>query len=217
LALQPSNDQDIVPLSEYEVIEPVRRPRPLRRRLPIWTRLVLLALAGVWLTVFVIAALLDPYYDPAPAVNAGMVALAAPADGQFPWLALAAIANEEAEPTPPQRVPKTMGTHQGPPLNLPPCTFREVTGLPCPSCGMTTSFTMLIHGDVWNSLRANFAGTALCTIGLIYLPWSIVSAWRGRFLFIRSLEMALFRLSIAFMILLFGRWGIALAITYLAQ
>jgi hypothetical protein len=177
LALQPTNDDGIVPALDIEVIEPPPRPRPLRRRLPIWIRLVLLLLCAIWVTVFIIAAWLNPYTD----------------DGSA----------------------RKMETHTQ--LGLPPCTFKEVTGLPCPSCGMTTSFSLLIHGDVWNSLRANFAGTALATVGLFYIPWSLISAWKGRFLFIRSLEMTLFRLSIVFMILLFGRWGIALAMAYYAN
>jgi hypothetical protein len=174
LALQPSDDHDIVPLLDVEEVEPVHRPRRLARRLPIWIRLILLFLAGIWVTVFIVAASLNPYFE----------------DG----------------------TPRTMETHRQ--LGLPQCTFKEVTGLPCPSCGMTTSFSLLIHGDVWNSLRANFAGTALATVGLFYVPWSILCAWRGRFVLIRSLEMTLFKLSIAFMILLFGRWGIALALAY---
>src|SRR5262245_39396484 len=40
-------------------------------------------------------------------------------------------------------------------LGLPECTFKSITGKPCPSCGMTTSFALLIRGDVLNSLRAN--------------------------------------------------------------
>src|SRR3954447_16098360 len=35
--------------------------------------------------------------------------------------------------------PRGMGTHQQ--LGLPPCTFYLYTDVPCPSCGMTTSFT----------------------------------------------------------------------------
>ena len=50
-----------------------------------------------------------------------------------------------------------METHRQ--LGLPPCTFKEMTGLPCPSCGMTSSFALLVRGDVMNSLRANAVGT----------------------------------------------------------
>jgi hypothetical protein len=174
LTLQPPTDEDIVPTLLVEEIEPAPRRRPIRRRLPIWARLILLILASIWIAVFVIGASLNPYWE----------------DG----------------------TPRTMETHRQ--LGLPACTFKEITGLPCPSCGMTTSFSLLIHGDVWNSLRANFAGTALAALGLFYVPWSILSAWRGRFVLIQSLEMTLFRLSIVFLILLFSRWAIALAIAF---
>jgi hypothetical protein len=170
----------MVPALILEDVEVVDEPwRPARQRLPIWGRLILLGLASVWLTVFVIAALLNPY----------------DANG----------------------LPRTAETHTQPPLNLPKCTFKEITGLPCPSCGMTTSFSLLIHGDLWNSLQANFAGTALACIGLFFVPWSFVCAWKGRFVLIDSLEMTLFRLSIAFITLMFVHWGIALAMAWGSQ
>src|SRR5258708_35401305 len=46
-------------------------------------------------------------------------------------------------------------------LGLPPCTFAEMTRVPCPACGMTTSFALLMHGDLLNSARANWVGTLL--------------------------------------------------------
>ncbi len=36
-----------------------------------------------------------------------------------------------------------MGTHRS--LGLPPCLFQQLTHLPCPSCGLTTSWTYLAH------------------------------------------------------------------------
>ncbi len=110
---------------------------------------------------------------------------------------------------------RRLGTHQqialpGMDEGLPECNFKTLAGVPCPSCGMTTSFTLLMHADVWNSLKANFAGTALSTFGLLFIPWALVSAFCGRFVLIRSLETVVFRLAIVFLVVLFGRWAIVL-------
>jgi hypothetical protein len=99
-------------------------------------------------------------------------------------------------------------------LGLPPCTFRFATGLPCPSCGMTTSFALLIRGDVGNSLRANAAGTALAAFCLAFIPWAVLTAWRGHLLFIRSVERALTRVVFVFLVLMLLRWGIVLLVYY---
>ena len=101
-----------------------------------------------------------------------------------------------------------LGTHQQ--LGLPECNFKALAGVPCPSCGMTTSFTLLIRADVWNSMQANFAGTLLAAFGLVFIPWAFASAFFGRFVLIRSLEMVVFRLAMIFLVVLFGRWAIVL-------
>lgn len=108
---------------------------------------------------------------------------------------------------------RKMGTHMQ--LGLPDCNFKVLTQLPCPSCGMTTSFSLLLHADVWNSMQANFAGTALAAFGLFFIPWALASAFFGRFMFVRSLEMVIFRLAIVFLVLLFGRWGLILILELL--
>ena len=75
------------------------------------------------------------------------------------------------------------GTHQQ--LGLPPCTFKELTGIRCPSCGMTTSWSHMMHGQVVGALRANVGGTLLAAIAAAAGPWIIASgihgAWLGRF------------------------------------
>ena len=58
--------------------------------------------------------------------------------------------------------PRTMATHTQ--LGMPPCNFVLMTGKPCPSCGMTTSFALLVRGDVRASLRANWAGTLIAVL-----------------------------------------------------
>lgn len=106
--------------------------------------------------------------------------------------------------------PLSMETHRQ--LGLPPCTFYTLTGgLPCPSCGMTTSFALLARGDVWNSLRANAVGTLLAVFGLVLLPWSLLCAARGRTYFIASMEGALLKIVLAFVVVMLARWAVVVA------
>lgn len=35
------------------------------------------------------------------------------------------------------------------------CLFRNITGLPCPGCGMTRAFLFLGHGDFYEAIRLN--------------------------------------------------------------
>lgn len=75
--------------------------------------------------------------------------------------------------------PRGFGTHQQ--LGLPPCTFRSLTGTNCPHCGLTTSFSWFVRGQLFKSMKANPAGVILAGAGLIVLIWTIVVSGRGRF------------------------------------
>ena len=104
--------------------------------------------------------------------------------------------------------PLRMASHKS--LGMPACRFQEMTGLPCPSCGMTTSFALLVRGDVVNSLRANWVGTGLAVFCMLFIPWSLLSVVRGRYLWVRNVEVVLGFLVGAFTVLMLGRWGIVL-------
>jgi Protein of unknown function (DUF2752) len=95
-------------------------------------------------------------------------------------------------------------------LGLPECTFKTLTGKPCPSCGMTTSFALLLRGDVVNSARANAVGTLLAVFLLLMIPWGLTSIVRGRLVFITSLERAITWAVAFFLTLLLLRWAIVL-------
>jgi hypothetical protein len=52
-----------------------------------------------------------------------------------------------------------LGTHTG--LGLPPCGFYSIFHKPCPSCGMTTSFALMMHGNIIAAVKAQPAGVFL--------------------------------------------------------
>ena len=62
--------------------------------------------------------------------------------------------------------PAGMGTHQQ--LGLPPCGWLAATGYPCPTCGMTTSFTALAHAQPAASLHAQPFGTLLALATTVF-------------------------------------------------
>lgn len=51
------------------------------------------------------------------------------------------------------------GTHQR--LGLPPCPSVLLFDRPCPGCGLTTSWTALLHGDLALAFRAHALGPPL--------------------------------------------------------
>ncbi|MGD0156048.1 MAG: DUF2752 domain-containing protein [Terracidiphilus sp.] len=81
------------------------------------------------------------------------------------------------------------GTHTE--LGLPPCNFLRLTHLPCPSCGLTTSFAWAIRMDFWQAFLANPFGLLLFFGTVALIPVSLVLIWR-RISFRRITESAPF-------------------------
>ncbi|MSR30968.1 MAG: DUF2752 domain-containing protein [Gemmataceae bacterium] len=98
-----------------------------------------------------------------------------------------------------------MGSHEQ--MGFPKCNFLVLTGMPCPSCGMTTSFALLVRGDLWNSLKANPVGTLLAGFLLALIPWSIACLMKGRFLLVRRVEIAMGLVLGVFITLALVRWA----------
>lgn len=113
-------------------------------------------------------------------------------------------------PYEPDGRPRTVGTHTQ--IGMLPCNFLVMTSKPCPACGMTTSFSLLVRGDVAASLRANWAGTMIALLWAVTLVWAVASAARGRLLFIPRGKGELILTVVVGVVLavMLTRWGIVL-------
>ncbi|MBP6821247.1 MAG: DUF2752 domain-containing protein [Acidobacteria bacterium] len=84
--------------------------------------------------------------------------------------------------------PNGFGTHQQ--LGLPPCLFFKLTGIPCPSCGLTTSFAHAARLHLFQALIAQPFGVIAFFLTVVSIPlfvtlirrrvaWSTVVHARG--------------------------------------
>lgn len=61
---------------------------------------------------------------------------------------------------------------------LPPCPFRTVTGVPCPTCGTTRALLALSKGHLAQALTCNPMTTlGLVFAGLVAVIWALAHAW----------------------------------------
>ena len=104
--------------------------------------------------------------------------------------------------------PRGFGTHTQ--LGLAPCAFAVVTGHPCPTCGMTTSFAWFARGRFDRSWRANPAGSLLALTCVALIPWLLAGAARGRPPGFRSLDRPLIGLVVATVALSLVSWTLRL-------
>jgi hypothetical protein len=105
-------------------------------------------------------------------------------------------------------VPGGVGTHTQ--LHLPPCGVMVLTGKPCPSCGMTTSFAWMVRGRVLKAFQVQPAGVAVFLSVLawwIYLPVALLR----RCPFAHLFEMRAFLPNVVgLIVLILAVWGLRL-------
>lgn len=103
-----------------------------------------------------------------------------------------------------------MGTHRQ--LGLPPCGFVAMTGLPCPTCGMTTAFACVTRGHLRAALRAQVAGTFLAigtAIAGVAAGFCLVT---GRYPTLNWYRVDAARLVYWLALMLVGAWGLSIAL-----
>jgi hypothetical protein len=73
--------------------------------------------------------------------------------------------------------PSGFGTHTQ--LGLPACFFLQLTSLPCPACGLTTSFAHMARLQITSALHANVLGLPLFVITALAVPYSVYACARA--------------------------------------
>jgi len=103
-----------------------------------------------------------------------------------------------------------MDTHRQ--LGLPACGWPTAFGVPCFSCGMTTSFALAVRGRLLAALYAQPAGFVLvcaAALGVVVAAWVAISG-RSVHRFLQPLATG--RLAIVACVVILAGWGWKLAV-----
>ena len=98
-----------------------------------------------------------------------------------------------------------VGTHQQ--LGLPPCFFLKLTGIPCPGCGLTTSFAHTVRFHFYEAFITQPFGLVACLITAALIPLCCLLMYR-RVPWLKTLTMRGADIFLYVMIVLFlAGWG----------
>lgn len=61
-----------------------------------------------------------------------------------------------------------------------PCVFRELTGVPCPACGLTRSVCETAHGRLAEAFAYHYLGPLVYLAAWIILVWGLTAAATGK-------------------------------------
>ena len=74
--------------------------------------------------------------------------------------------------------PAGTGTHVQ--LGLPPCSLMVQAGVPCPACGMTTSFALMVRGNILRAVDTQPAGALLAVVAALTVWVGMYVALTGK-------------------------------------
>jgi hypothetical protein len=97
------------------------------------------------------------------------------------------------------------GTHSDL-VGMGPCGMLVMTGLPCPTCGMTTSFAYFVRGQWLMSMYAQPMGFALALGTAVTLLTSLTVLVRGRWPRVQVLWLTPYRVFLALLVLFVASW-----------
>jgi hypothetical protein len=104
--------------------------------------------------------------------------------------------------------PSGLGTHRQ--LGLPPCSFAMLFGIRCPTCGMTTAWSNVMHGRPDAAVRASVSGTILAVVAALAGTWCLATAASGRWSFGSIRDVTTVWLVLAMVGLILLEWGLRL-------
>ena len=102
--------------------------------------------------------------------------------------------------------PSGVGTHQQ--LGFPPCGFLVAFGITCPSCGMTTSWSLATRGQLVSSFQSNAGGFLAAVLALPVAIWRLASCYRGRWVWYRPEPWTLGGLMAAIIVAAMVQWAL---------
>jgi len=101
------------------------------------------------------------------------------------------------------------GTHEQ--LFTGPCAAILISGMPCPTCGMTTSFSMVMHGRLYDAFIAQPAGMLLCLATMLLVVHGVQVLLTGRTLTVNWHRVGPVRFMLGLGLLILLGWAMKMA------
>lgn len=104
--------------------------------------------------------------------------------------------------------PRGLGTHEQ--LGLPPCGLQFMFGTPCPSCGMTTAWTLFSHGQWLRSAQINLGGFLMALLAVPTCVSLLMASIQGRWRTWQPRPLLITGLFLMILFITFAQWIIRL-------